>query len=139
MQVTSKLRSQLLVQNGVFVVLLIALVALLAFLAQEYRAEHDLTQNARNTLSQPAREVLAKLTGPIKVTVFATRQDVRGDARKLIRDFLAPYQRLKPDLTVTFVDPREEPKLAQAAGILVNGEAVLQHNQRSEHLTHYHH
>lgn len=137
MQVTSKLRSQLLVQNGVFVVLLIALVALLAFLAQEYRAERDLTQNARNTVSQPAREVLAKLTGPVKVTAFATRQDVRGDARKLIRDFLAPYQRLKPDLTVTFVDPREEPKLAQAAGIRVNGESVLEYNQRSEHLTDY--
>jgi len=137
MQVTSKLRSQLLVQNSVFVVLLIALVALLAFLAQEYRAERDLTQNARNTLSQPAREVLAKLTEPIKVTVFATRQDVRGDARKLIRDFLAPYQRLKPDLTVTFVDPREEPKLAQAAGIRANGESVLEYNQRSEHLTDY--
>ena len=137
MQVTSKLRSQLLVQNGIFVVLLIALVALLAFLAQQYRAERDITQNARNTLSQPARDTLAKLTGPIKVTAFATRQDVRGDARKLIRDFLAPYQRLKPDLTVTFVDPREEPKLAQAAGIRVNGESVVEYNQRSEHLTDY--
>lgn len=137
MQVTSKLRSQLLVQNGIFVVLLIALVALLAFLAQEYRAERDITQNARNTLSQPARDVLAKLTGPIKVTAFATRQDVRGDARKVIRDFLAPYQRLKPDLSVTFVDPREEPKLAQAAGIRVNGESVVEYNQRSEHLTDY--
>ena len=137
MQVTSKLRSQLLVQNGIFVVLLIALVALLAFLAQEYRAERDITQNARNTLSQPARDVLVKLTGPIKVTAFATRQDVRGDARKVIRDFLAPYQRLKPDLSVTFVDPREEPKLAQAAGIRVNGESVVDYNQKSEHLTDY--
>ena len=137
MRVTSKLRSQLLVQNGIFVVLLIALVALLAFLAQEYRAERDITQNARNTLSQPARDVLVKLTGPIKVTAFATRQDVRGDARKLIRDFLAPYQRLKPDLSVTFIDPREEPKLAQAAGIRVNGESVLEYSQRSEHLTDY--
>ncbi len=137
MQVTSKLRSQMLVQNGIFVVLLIALVALLAFLAQEYRAERDITQNARNTLSQPARELLVKLTQPIKVTAFATRQDVRGDARRLIRDFLAPYQRLKPDLSVTFVDPREEPKLAQAAGIRVNGESVVEYNQRSEHLTDY--
>ena len=137
MQVTSKLRSQLLVQNGIFVVLLIALVALLAFLAQEYRVERDITQNARNTLSQPARDALVKLAGPIKVTAYATRQDVRGDARKLIRDFLTPYQRLKPDLTVTFVDPREEPKIAQAAGIRVNGESVVEYNQRSEHLTDY--
>jgi ABC-type uncharacterized transport system involved in gliding motility auxiliary subunit len=137
MQVTSKLRLQLLVQNGVFVVLLIALVALLAFVAQEYRVERDITQNARSTLSQPAREVLAKLAGAVKVTAFATRQDVRGDARKLIRDFLAPYQRVKPDISVTFVDPREEPKLAQAAGIRVNGESVIEYNQKSAHLTDY--
>ena len=137
MQVTSRFRSQLLVQNGVFVVLLIALVALLAFLAQEYRIERDITQNARNTLSQPAREVLAKLKGPVKITAYAARQDVRGHTRKLIQDFFEPYRRLKPDLTVTFVDPREEPKLAQAAGIRVNGESVLEYKHRSEHLTDY--
>ena len=128
---------QLLVQNGIFVVLLIVLVALLAFVAHEYRAERDITQNARNTLSQPAREALAKLAGPVKVTAFATRQDVRGDPHKLIQDFLAPYQRIKPDISVTFIDPREEPKLAQAAGIRVNGESVIEYNQKNEHLTDY--
>jgi ABC-type uncharacterized transport system involved in gliding motility auxiliary subunit len=137
MQVTSKLRLQLLVQNGIFVVLLIALVALLAFFAQEYRVERDLTQNARNTVSQQTREALGKLTGPIKVTTFATRQDVRGDLRKQVQDFFAPYQRIKSDLSVSFVDPREEPKLAQAAGIRVNGESVIDYNQRSGHLTDY--
>ena len=55
MQVTSKLRLQLLVQNGIFVVLLIALVALLAFFAQEYRVERDFTQNTRNTVPQQTR------------------------------------------------------------------------------------
>lgn len=137
MQVTSKLRLQLLVQNGVFVVLLIALVALLAFFAQEYRVERDLTQNARNTVSRQAREALGKLAGPIKVTIFATRQDVRGDVRKQLQDFFTPYQRIKSDLNVSFVDPREEPKLAQAAGIRVNGESVVDYNQKSEHLTDY--
>ena len=121
MRVTAKLRLQMLVQNGIFVVLLIALVALLAFFAREYRAERDLTQNARNTLSQQARDALVKLAGPVKVTVFAMRQDVRGDARKQIQDFFALYQRVKPDIGVTFIDPRDEPKLAQAAGIRING------------------
>ena len=124
-------------QNGVFVVLLIALVTLLAYFAREYRAEYDLTQNARNTLSQQARDVLAKLGGPVRVTVYATRQDARGDARKQVQDFLTPYQRIKPGISVNFVDPREEPKLAQAAGIRVNGESVVDYNQKSEHLTDY--
>ena len=137
MQVTPKLRAQLLLQNGVFVVLLIALAALLAFVAREYRTEYDLTQNARNTISRQTRDLLAKLGGPVKVTVYATRQDARGDARKQVQDFLAPYQRIKPDISVNFVDPREEPKLAQAAGIRVNGESVVDYNQKSEHLTDY--
>ncbi len=137
MQVTSKLRLQLLVQSGIFVVLLVALVALLAFFAQEYRVERDLTQNARNTVSQQTREALGKLTGPIKVTTFATRQDVRGDLRKQVQDFFTAYRRVKPDINLSFVDPREEPKLAQAAGIRVNGESVIDYNQRTEHLTDY--
>jgi ABC-type uncharacterized transport system involved in gliding motility auxiliary subunit len=137
MQVTSKLRTRMLMQNGVFVVLLIALAALIAFFAREYRGEYDLTQNSRNTLTQQTRDVLAKFSAPIKVTVYATRQDARGDARKQVQDFLAPYQRAKPNLAVTVVDPREEPKLAQAAGIRVNGESVIEYNQKSEHLTEY--
>jgi ABC-type uncharacterized transport system involved in gliding motility auxiliary subunit len=137
MEVTPKLRTRMLMQNGVFVVLLVALASLIAFFAREYRAEYDLTQNARNTLSQQTRDVLAKFNGPLKVTVYATRQDARGDARKQVQDFLAPYQRAKPDLAVTVVDPREEPKLAQAAGIRVNGESVVEYNQKSEHLTEY--
>ena len=137
MQVTPKLRAHLLVQNGVFVVLLVALAALIAFVAREYRAEYDLTQNARNTISRQTRDVLAKLSGPVRVTVYATRQDARGDARKQVQEFLAPYQRIKSDVSVNFVDPREEPKLAQAAGIRVNGEGVVEYNQKSEHLTDY--
>jgi ABC-type uncharacterized transport system involved in gliding motility auxiliary subunit len=127
----------MLMQNGVFVVLLIAVAALIAFFSREYRAEYDLTQNSRNTLSQQTRDVLAKFSAPLKVTVYATRQDARGDARKQVQDFLAPYQRAKPNLSVTVVDPREEPKLAQAAGIRVNGESVVEYNQKTEHLTEY--
>ena len=41
MQITSRLRLQLLVQNGIFVVLLIALIALLAFFMHEYRTERE--------------------------------------------------------------------------------------------------
>ena len=134
---SSKLRLQLLVQNGVFVVLLLAMAALLAYFAQQYRVERDITQNARNTVSQQAREVLGKLTGPVKVTTYAMRQEVRGDIRKQIQTFLARYQQIKPDITLSFVDPREEPKLAQAAGIRLSGESVVEYNGKNEHLTDY--
>src|SRR6185295_15188816 len=48
-----------------------------------------------------------------------------------------PYQRIKPDISLNFVDPREEPKLVQAAGVRMNGELVVDYNQKQEHLTDY--
>lgn len=137
MQVTAKFRLQLLIQNGLFVVLLVAFAALIAYFAQEYRVVQDVTQNGRNTLSQQARDVLGKLAEPVKITIYATKQDVRGDLRKQLRDFFAPYQRVRPDISVTFVDPREEPKLAQAAGIRLPGESVIEYGPKNEHLTNY--
>lgn len=125
-----------LLQNVVFTVLLITAAGLLAWIAREHKIEHDLTQNTRNTLSQPTRELLRELDQPIRITAFATPQDPRvGDLRKLIRDFVAPYQRIKADLTLEFVDPREQPKLAQAAGVRVNGEMVVEYGKRSQNLT----
>ena len=127
----------MLVQNGLFLVLLIAFAALLAYFAQEYRVVQDVTQSGRNTLSQQARDVLGKLTGPVKITVYATKQDVRGDLRKQLRDFFVPYQRVRPDISVEFIDPREEPKLVQAAGIRMPGEAIVEYGEKKEHLTNY--
>ena len=131
MQVTPKLRTHMLIQNGVFVVLLVVFATLVAFFAREYRGDYDLTQNSRNTLSQQTRDALTKLGAPVKVTVFATRQD---EVRKPVQAFFAPYQRAKPDFTVTLVDPREEPKLAQAAGIRVDGEATVEFGGKKANL-----
>jgi len=137
MPAINRQRLQMLVQNGLFLVLLIAFAALLAYFAQEYRVVQDITQNGRNTLSQQARDVLGKLTGPVKITVYATKQDVRGDLRKQLRDFFVPYQRARADISVEFIDPREEPKLAQAAGIRMPGEAIVEYGEKKEHLTSY--
>lgn len=134
--VNKKLRLHWLIQNGVFVVLLLLLVGLLGYLAWETRVQWDVSQNKRNSLSQASVEALQKMSGPVSVTVYATTQDVRlGDIRKIMGDFLALYQRAKPDLTLTFIDPVEQPKLAQEAGIQVNGEMVVAFAGRNEHLT----
>jgi ABC-type uncharacterized transport system involved in gliding motility auxiliary subunit len=123
-------------QNGVFVLLLVALAAMLAWLAREHHVQWDLTTSGRNTLARASIETLAKLEGPVRVTAYATPQDPRlGELRKLIIDFIARYQRAKPDLTLTFVDPREQPKAAAQAGVQVNGELVIEHAGRSERLT----
>ena len=43
-------------------------------------------------------------------------------------------KKLNPDLIVEFVDPREDPKRANSAGLRSPNELVIEHNRRREHL-----
>ena len=131
-----KLLVNLRLQNAIFVILLLVFVLLLGFLALETREQWDISQNGRNSLSQASIETLQKLQGPVQVTAYATQQHAQlGDIRRIISEFVVLYQRIKPDLTLDFVDPTEQPQLAQEAGVQLNGELVVQFNQRREHLT----
>ncbi len=135
MKLNRKLRLQLLLQNGLFVVLLLGLAAAIAWVTRDIKIQWDLTQSQRNTLSQASAEVLKQMAAPIAVTAYATAQDAEGDVRKTVQTFLAPYQRAKKDFMLVFVDPREQPQKAQAAGVRMNGELVIEYNGRNEHLT----
>ncbi|HTS54251.1 MAG TPA: GldG family protein [Burkholderiales bacterium] len=136
MKASSRLQVQMLVQNGVFAVLLVAAAILVAWLFRDSRTQWDLTQNQRNTLSKATVDVLTKMDGPIQVTAYATKQDPNlGDIRRVIHDYIEPYRRAKPDLKLSYVDPREQPKETQAANVRSNGELVLEYRNRTEHLT----
>lgn len=136
MKVNPKLRLQILIQNSFFVVLFIALVFLLGFLANQYKFSKDITQANRNTLTTGSINVLKQMQGPITLTVFASEDDVNnGDTfRQGIINFMARYQRTKPDINVKFISPIKEPKLAQENGIKEDGEVVVEYQKRSEHI-----
>ncbi len=117
-------------------------VALLAFiiggyqLAARFPAQWDATQNTLNSLEQGSVDALRQLDGELNITVYATEQDARqGDVRKLVREFVALYQRYKPGIRLTFVDPMKEPEATRKSGIQGNGEMVVEYGGRSEHLT----
>jgi len=123
-------------RNVLFVLLLIGIASGIGHLASRYKLQRDITQNASNSLEPGSVTVLKQMSGPITIVVYATEQDARlGDIRKLIREFVSLYQRYKPDLKLTFVDPEKEPEKARAAGIQLNGEMVVSYAGRSEHLT----
>lgn len=130
-KINRKLRLQMLMQNSLFVVLFLLLVGLLGYLATEFHASRDVTQSARNTLSEGSLNVLKQMKGPVNVTIFAAADDER---RKVIVDFVSRYQRSKPDLHIKFVNPAEDPKLAQDAGVRSDGEFIVEYKKKSEHL-----
>lgn len=137
MKINRKLRFQLLVQNSFFVVLFLMMVILLGYLASQYRFSKDITQANRNILTQGSVNVLKQMKEPVNITVFATKDDASsGDNfRKGMIDFVARYQREKKNITLTFINPSEEPKLAQDAGIKSDGEVIVEYQKRTEHIT----
>lgn len=123
-------------KNTAFAVLLLAAAVALTQLAGRYPARWDMTQNAANSLEPGSVEVLKLLPGEVRLTVYAAGQDARlGDMRKLIRDFVALYQRYKPDIKLTFIDPVKQPEEARKVNIRTNGEMLVEHAGRTEHLT----
>ena len=131
MKTNRKLRLQFLMQNSLFVLLFLILVFLLGFLSHEYHASRDITQSNRNTLTEGSVNVLKQMKGPINITVYVSQDDAY---RKTINDFISRYQRAKVDINVEFVNPAEDPKRAQEAGIKAEGELVVEYEKRSEHL-----
>lgn len=133
MKTNTKQRLQLFMQNSMFVALFVALVVMLGFVSRQYHKSTDITQSTRNTLTQGSVNLLKTMDGPINITAFVTKDD--GNAyHKSIEDFISRYQRSKHDISVKFINPAEEPKIAQDLGIRSEGELVIEYKKRSEHL-----
>ena len=133
MKITSRFRTGVLVQNAIFLALLLAVSVLVVFLAQQSNIKLDLTYSQRNTLTDETLALLQDIDAPIEITAFAF-PDADGDMQSVVSKFLTPYQAAKSDIRVNFVDPREEPNIARQAGVTKNGELRIKINERSENL-----
>jgi ABC-type uncharacterized transport system involved in gliding motility auxiliary subunit len=131
MKINRKLRFQLFMQNSFFVLLFLALIALLGYVSKEYHVSRDITQSTRNTLTKGSLDVLKQMKGPVNIRVFVSQDN---EYRKTIHDFMSRYQRSKPDMHVKFINPAEFPKMAQDEGIKAEGELVVEYQKRTEHL-----
>ncbi len=118
-------------QSALFVVLLLIVVALLAWASARYNIQLDWTAQGRNTLSEPSQQLVGRLDQPVRITAFATENDI---LRTRIRDLVARYQRAKTDITLEFVNPDTAPERVRTLGITVDGELLLEYDGRSEHV-----
>jgi len=131
MQVTTKSRLYLRLQNILFVILLLTLVGMAAWLSTRYNYQADWTAGARNTLSPASQSLLKKMTGPITVTAYARET---AQLRRAISDLVRRYQRYKPDIQLSFINPDQEPARVRELGITVDGELLINYAGRSEKL-----
>jgi len=129
MQVTRTSRRQLQLQNLVFILGLLIVTGLLAWLSTRYSTEADWTRGGRNTLSLDSRQLLDEMPDAIHITAFATENDV---VREHIRDLIGRYQRYKPGVSLLFVNPDADPERTRDLGITLDGELLIAYQGRSE-------
>lgn len=130
MEINRKTRLQFRIQNMVFLVLFLAIIGLLAWLSHRYSFESDWTSTGRHTLSGTSITLLSRIEGPVQITAFAHKE-----VQPAIKEFISRYQKHKPDIALSFVNPDFYPDKTREMGITVEGELVITYQGRSEHVT----
>jgi ABC-type uncharacterized transport system involved in gliding motility auxiliary subunit len=129
MQINRHSRRQLQLQTLIFVIALVGVAGLLAWLSTRYSVEADWTRGGRNTLSLESRQLLDEMPDPVHITAFATDN---GIVREAIRDLVRRYQRYRPDIELSFVNPDAEPERTRDLGITMDGELLIAYQGRSD-------
>jgi ABC-type uncharacterized transport system involved in gliding motility auxiliary subunit len=101
------------------------------YLTTRYDRIADWSHEGRSSLSAESKAVLATLNGPVEIVSYANPQ---GDLRQTVAGFVERYRRVKPDLSLRFVDPQQDPAAMRELGITVDGALILHYQNREQRL-----
>lgn len=132
MKIDSRSRWQYRLQSGVFLVLFLILLAVIAWTSNRYVITFDLSANQRNSLSPQTERLLAGIELPLEITLFASPVN---EGREVVETLFQRYQRLQPNIRFQSLNPDLYPKLVRDHDIRFDGEVLLQYQQRSEKLS----
>lgn len=111
----------------VYVVVVIAAIAVANILANRYNKSLDTTSNKRYSLSPQTAKIVKGLKQNATITYF--NQSTRFNEGK---DLLEEYANLSPRVHVAYVDPDKDPELAREDGIRDFGTAVVQIGEKKD-------
>ena len=131
MQVTKRTHLQARLQNTTFMVFIVIVIGLMAWLSTHYEIKADWTVNNRHTLSDTSKKLLDELSAPITITAYASDEN---NLRQPIQEMVERYQRHKADISLRFVDPFTVPGEVRERGIQFDGELIIDYQERSEHV-----
>ena len=120
----SSRRSTRMGANSLLMILLfVSILAIVNFLAARHSIRWDLSENQNFSLAPQTNRVLRNLPREVLVTVFTREKDPGYQSYK---ERLDSYRQASPKITVEFVDPERQPKIAQNYGINRTDTAVFE-------------
>ncbi len=118
--------------SALMVVLFLGILTIVNFLAARHSIRWDFSENQDYTLAPETYRVLRSLTRNINITVFTREKDPGYQAYK---ERLESYRQFNSKLTVQFIDPDRQPKIAQNYGITQADIAVFESGPQSVRIT----
>ena len=132
MKLNKKTRLQLKLQSGLFIVLFIAFIGMLAWFSTQYSFSLDLTANQRNSLSAPTVKLLNSIEQPVKITAFVSPVN---ELKETLDGLFQRYQQRQALIEYETINPDLVPDLLREFNIQRDGEVIIEIAGRSENLT----
>lgn len=110
--------------NTVMVFVFIGIIVLVNAISIQYNKRYDITELAQFTLTSQTKDVLAEMTTPVEVICFFTPNDT--GLSTYAKTLLEEYQNYTDLLTITEIDPDEQPETAREYGIEMYSTIVFQ-------------
>ncbi len=109
--------------HGVNVLLVVAILAVVNYLGNKNFKEFDITKEKRNSLTEQTSKILEMVKAPLKMTVFAKREEWSG-----MLGLLKLYTAKNKHITLEAIDTDLRPDLVKAKGITQNGMVLLNYD-----------
>ncbi|HKO31920.1 MAG TPA: DUF4350 domain-containing protein [Nitrospiraceae bacterium] len=114
------------------ILLLVGILVIVNFLAARHSIRWDLSENQNFSLAPQTHRVLRNLPHEVLITVFTREKDPGYQAYK---ERLDSYRQASQKISVEFVDPERQPKIAQNYGISRTDTAVFESAGRIVRIT----
>jgi len=112
---------------AVYILVIVAVLGAVNFLANRYDKSYDSTSNKQFSLSDQTQKIVKGLNRDVKIIYF-DRQEQFNSAR----DLLQRYADLSPKVHVDYIDPVKKPQVARAAGFTRDSNIVVDSGLRRE-------
>ncbi len=114
------------------VVFFTSILVIVNFLAARHSVRWDLSENQNYTLAPQTYRVLRTLPRDVRITVFTREKD---PGYQVFKERLESYRQASTKLSVEFIDPEKQPKMAQTYGIFRTDTAIFESNGQTIRVT----
>lgn len=131
MNITQRIKRQIKLQNILFYLLVIIVVALLAQLSLKTNIRSDWTANNRHSLSNTTTQFLTQLDQTITIQAFISPS---SEYRPALESLLSRYQSHNAKLNIHYINPDFSPDLVRQLKIQQQGEMVVSREDKQQHV-----